>query len=258
MDIYRKIQELLAKRRPSALVTVVKTKGSVPRDTGSKMIVLADGAIFGTIGGSTVEARVIEEAMEAIKTGKPRLVSHDLYDKAGEDTGMVCGGKMDFFIEPLTSPERLYIFGGGHVGYQLARMAAMVGFEYVVIDERAEFANGERFPEAAECVVDSPEKVAAEIELGDRDYVVIVTPGHAHDYDILKNVIKKPARYLGLIGSKVKRREIYDRLRQNDGIGEDELKRVHCPIGLDIKAETPEEIAVSILAELIKVKREED
>ena len=255
MDIYQKIQQLKEDRRPSALVTVVKTKGSVPREAGSKMIVLEDGSIYGTIGGSTVEALIIEEAREVIKNGRPRLISHDLYDRDGADTGMVCGGKMDFFIEPLNTVERLYIFGGGHVGYHLARMAHLAGFEYTVIDERPEFANKERFPEAAECLVDSPEKMAAELSFGDNDYVVIVTPGHAHDYEILRQVIRKPARYLGLIGSKVKRREIYDKLKQNDGLAEKELQRVHCPIGLPINAETPEEIAVSILAELIKVRR---
>ena len=255
MDIYLKIQELRTNRRPSALVTVVKTKGSVPREAGSKMIVEADGSIFGSIGGSSVEALVIEEARAVIHNGKPRFVSHDLYDKSGKDTGMLCGGKMDFFIEPLNSAERLYIFGGGHVGYHLARMAGMVGFEYVVIDDRPEFANSERFPQAAQCIVEAPAKMAAQLDLGADDYVVIVTPGHAHDYDVLKNLIRKPARYIGLIASKVKRRDIYTKLKQDDGITDSELERVHCPIGLPIKAETPEEIAVSILAELIQVRR---
>ena len=255
MDIYQKIQQLQKERRACALVTVVKTKGSVPREAGSKMIVEADGTIYGSIGGSTVEAMVIKEAQDVIRTGKPRLTSHDLYDKKGEDTGMLCGGMMEFFIEPLNSAERLYIFGGGHVGYHLARMAAMVGFEYVVIDDRPEFANAERFPQAAQCIVEAPAKMADQLTLGENDYAVIVTPGHAHDYEVLRNLIRKPARYIGLIASKVKRRDIYSQLMQNDGITESELQRVHCPIGLHIKAETPEEIAVSILAELIQVRR---
>lgn len=255
MNIYKKIVELQEKQIPSALVTVLSTKGSVPRETGSKMIVVESGQIFGTIGGSSVEAMVINEAQSAIQSQKVIIVSHDLYDEEEKDTGMVCGGNMEFLIEPLAVGENLYIFGGGHVAVPVVQMAAKVGFSVTVIDDRNEFADADRFPEASSCIQAQLGQYAEELDLTKRDYVVIVTPGHKDDYVVLRGVIKKPSKYLGMIGSKVKRNEIYDKLKSNDDVTDDELKKVHCPIGLDIYSETPEEIAVSIVAELIKIRR---
>lgn len=254
MNIYQKIVELQEKQIPSALVTVLNTKGSVPRETGSKMIVLESGKIFGTIGGSSVEARVIKEAIAAIQSQKICIVKHDLYDQEEKDTGMVCGGTMEFFIEPLSMGEKLYVFGGGHVALPVVRLAAKVGFSVTVIDDRSEFSATERFPEASNCVQTQPGKFAEELVLTYKDYVVIVTPGHKDDYAVLRGVIKKPSKYLGMIGSNVKRNKIYEKLKKNDGITGDDLNKVHCPIGLEIGSETPEEIAVSIVAELIKAR----
>lgn len=254
MNIYNKIVELQEKQTPFALVTVLSTKGSVPRETGSKMIVLETGQIFGTIGGSSVEARVIKEAIAAIQSQKISFVKHDLFDQEEKDTGMVCGGTMEFLIEPLTVGEKLFIFGGGHVALPLVQLATKVGFSVTVIDERSEFAAANRFPEAYQCIQTQPGKYAEELELSEKDYVVIVTPGHKDDYSVLRGIIKKPSRYMGMIGSKVKRQEIYEKLKSNDGVSEKELKKVHCPIGLEIGSETPEEIAVSIVAELIKIR----
>ena len=255
MDIFQKIVELQNSRTPAALVTVIRTKGAVPREPGSRMIVLESGKIFGTIGGSSVEGLVIQEAIETLRKGVPRVVEHDLFDEEGKDTGMVCGGQMEFFIEPLGRKEKLYIFGGGHVALPLAQMAHQVGFSLTVIDDRAEFASAERFPEAEECVVQAPEPFAAQLSLTGDDYVVIVTRGHKDDYGVLRHLIQKPFRYLGMIGSKVKRNEIYDKLQKQDGIAAELLEKVHCPIGLAIGSETPEEIAISIIAELIQVRR---
>lgn len=255
MNIYQKIVELQEKQIPSALVTVLNTKGSVPREAGTKMIVLESGKIFGTIGGSSVEVRVIDEAITAIQSQKICIVKHDLFDEEEKDTGMVCGGTMEFLIEPLAAGEKLYVFGGGHVALPVVQLAAKVGFSVTVIDDRSEFSAADRFPEANQCIQTQPGKYAKEVELTDRDYVVIVTPGHKDDYAVLRGVIKKPSKYMGMIGSKVKRDEIYEKLRTNDGITEDALNKVHCPIGLEIGSETPEEIAVSIVAELIKVRR---
>ena len=254
MNIYKKIVELQENQIPSALVTVLRTKGSVPREAGSKMIVLESGQIFGTIGGSSVEARVINEAVDAIKSQEICIVNHDLFEEE-KDTGMVCGGTMEFLIEPLAMGEKLYVFGGGHVALPVVQMAAKVGFSVTVIDDRSEFAAAERFPEAINCVQAQPGRYAEELNLTDKDYVVIVTPGHKDDYAVLRGVIKKSCRYLGMIGSKVKRNEIYEKLKSKDSVTEDQLKKVHCPIGLEIGSETPEEIAVSIVAELIKIKR---
>ncbi|MEJ2055734.1 MAG: XdhC/CoxI family protein [Calditrichaceae bacterium] len=255
MDIYKKVIDLIDKQIPSAIVTVIRTKGSVPRESGAKMIVTESGQIYGTIGGSSVEARVIEEALEAIHLQKTQIVQHDLFDEEEKDTGMVCGGNMEFLIEPLVEGERLYVFGGGHVALPVVQMAAKVGFSVTVIDDRAEFINADRFPEARNCVQANPGRFAEELELTNQDYVVIVTPGHKDDYSVLKGVIKKPHKYIGMIGSKIKRDEIYEKLKSLDGVNDSELQHIHCPIGLDIGSETPEEIAVSIISELIKVRR---
>ncbi len=255
LDVYQQIADLRQKQIPAALVTVIKTTGSVPRDVGAKMIVQVDGQIHGTIGGSAVEAQVIQEAQDVIQSGRPQLVSHTLSDAVHQDTGMICGGIMDFFIEPLQLPERVYIFGGGHVGLHVASLAKRVGFDYVVVDARAEYASAERFPEASRRVVANPGTVAEALTVTDRDYVVIVTPAHQDDYQVLRGVIRKPARYIGMIGSHTKRTQIFHTLHTVDGVPEDLLHKVHSPIGIPINSETPEEIAVSIVAELIQVRR---
>jgi xanthine dehydrogenase accessory factor len=254
LSIFSKIEELRQKNIPIALVTVVKTEGSVPREVGAKMIVQVDGTIHGTIGGSKVEALVIKEACDVIKSGRAKIVSHDLFDEK-QDTEMICGGTMTFFIDPIDVLKRVYIFGGGHVGLQVAFFAKKVGFEYVVIDDRAEFASRERFPDASNLVVDDPGIVAKELKITDNDYVVIVTRGHKDDYSVLRGVLGKPARYIGMISSKTKRDQIFSKLRTENAVSDDLLNTVHSPIGIAIGAETPEEIAVSIVAELIKVRR---
>jgi len=255
MDIFQKIEELRQKNVLAALVTVIKTGGSVPRDVGAKMIVQFDGQIHGTIGGSSVEALVIKEAQDVIQSGRPQIVTHTLSDEAHHDTGMVCGGTMDFFIDPLQLPERVYIFGGGHVGFHVASLAKKVGFDYIVIDDRAEFASAERFPDAVRLIVADPGAVAEDLAVGDHDYLVIVTRAHKDDYTVLRGVIRKPARYIGMIGSAAKRKQLFHQLQTTDGIPEDLLRTIHSPIGIDIGSETPEEIAVSIVAELIQVRR---
>lgn len=255
MEVFKTIKQLQARHIPAAMVTVIRTKGSVPRDTGTKMVVEISGKIHGTIGGSSVEQLVIKEAIECIKNASPKICMHDLYDEAAEDTGMICGGTMEFFIEPLIYPEKLYIFGGGHVALHLARMAGQTGFDLIIIDDRPEFASQERFPDADGLITGNPETAAEKLNLTQNDYIVILTHGHKHDYQALKGVIKKPYKYLGMIGSKKKRNDIYKRLRENDEVTDEHLQKVHCPIGLDISAETPEEIAVSILAQLIQSRR---
>jgi xanthine dehydrogenase accessory factor len=254
-DIYKKISEIVEQRIPAALVTVIHTKGSTPREIGSKMIVCEDGRNFGTIGGSMVEAKIIEEAKRCLQSGKPTQVSHNLYDLEKEDTGMVCGGVMDFFIEPLSLPAHIYIFGGGHVALPLAKFAQNVGFTYSIIEDREQFASSERFPEAKEIIIEQPGKAAANLKLKPTDFVAIVSRSHEHDYIIVKSILDKPMKYMGLIGSKAKRKQIFTKLRE-DGFSDDQLSTIHTPIGLEINAQTPEEIAVSIVAELIKIKNQ--
>lgn len=254
-SIFQKIRELEQTHKPAALVTIIKTQGSVPRNIGTKMIVQLDGEIHGTIGGSTVEALVIEEAQNVIHTGQPRVVTHTLSDELNQDTGMICGGTLDLFIEPILLPEKVYIFGGGHVGFHVASFVKRIGFEFIIIDERPEFASIDRFPDALMRIVDNPESVANNLEITNTDYIVIVTHGHQYDYEVLRSVITKPARYIGMIASTTKRNQIYYRLRTVDNISDDLLSRIHSPIGVDIGAETPEEIAISIVAELIQTRR---
>ena len=254
MNIFEKITHLQKTNTSAALVTVIQTRGSVPRESGSKMIVEADGKIHGTIGGGAVENMVINEALEVIKNKKAQIVKHDLFDDQGKDTGMVCGGNMEFFIEPLTAPDKIIIFGAGHIAYYLAKLAEMMDFSVVVIDDRQEFANTERFPQALELIHEDAESAAQNLKFTPADFLVIITRDHHSDYSILRQVLHNPPRYLGMIGSKTKRRDIYNRLKQNDGFGDDTLQRIHSPIGLDIGAETPQEIALSIMAEIVKEK----
>ncbi len=252
-DIYKTLVSVQESKTPAALVSIIESKGSTPRSVGTKMIVLHDGTVHGTVGGSAVEALVIREAQECIKTGSYKKVMHDLNDHEKHDTGMICGGKMEFFIEPINLASHVYIFGGGHCGYPLARFAHQVGFQYTIIEDRPEFAQQERFSDASDIKLGDVEQIAKEMEFCDRDFIAIVTRNHELDYHTLRQVIGKPAAYIGLIGSKTKRAQIFKKL-ENDGFSKADMDRIHTPIGLDIGAETPEEIAISILAEMIAVK----
>ena len=254
IDIYDQLSRLRLQNKSFALVTVVSTKGSTPRDTGSKMIVCADGEVHGTIGGSAVEAMVIEEAQASIQSGKCLKIWHDLDDSGKKDTGMICGGKMEFFIEPIGTQPHLYIFGGGHVAYPLAKIAFQVGFSYSIVEDREEFASKERFTEAREIIVSKPEEIAEKIKFDPTDYVAIVTRSHEMDYQALKVILEKKLKYIGLIASKVKKKQVVNQLLE-DGFDEKVIKQIHSPIGLDIGAETPVEIAVAIMAEIINLRR---
>ena len=253
IDLFQKIGDLKKQNTGAALVTVIATKGSTPRETGAKMLVSADGEIYGTIGGSAVEALMIEKAKISIKTGQYFKEWHDLDDQENEDTGMICGGKMEFFVEPVAMQPHLYIFGGGHVALPLARLAAQVGFQYSIVEDRPEFATPQRFPDARELIMAGPDQINEKITFLPSDYIAIVSRSHDIDYQALKVVLQTEFRYLGLIASKVKKRQVFSQLR-DEGFKEEQINRIHSPIGLDIAAKTPEEIAVSIVAELIQVK----
>ena len=258
-DIFAELAKLREANAPAALVTVVAVKGSTPREPGAKMIVKIDGSIIGTIGGAAVEFKSIETAKESIKDGKCRKVTYLLYegdiveesDKV--DTGMLCGGEMELFIEPLEILPAFYMFGAGHVGLPTAHIASLCGFRVYVIDPRPEFNNAERFPEASELILQDFKEGAEKIPEDPNGYIVIATPGHGADYDVLKAVLKKTYRYVGLISSKRKRKILLEKLKA-DGITEEKIESVHSPVGLDIGSETPAEIAVSIVAEMIKVR----
>jgi len=252
-EVFAAVADALERGEPAALVTIVSTTGSTPQRVGAKMLVFGDGRMVGTIGGGCYENDAFWKAREAIGQRRPQLVHYELSDDFAQETGLICGGQMDVYIEPIEPSPELYVIGAGHVGFHLARLAHEVGFRVHVVDDREKFANPERFPHAAEVLVEDIPAWISRTNLPPHVYVVIVTRGHTNDLDALRALAPKDLRYLGLIGSRAKVARIYDALTE-EGTPAELLKRVHAPIGLDIGAVTPQEIAVSILAELIAVK----
>jgi len=239
---------------PAALVTVISTEGSTPQKAGAKMLVYPDGQIVGTIGGGCVEAEMTWRARQAIESRKPQVASYDLTpDQAGED-GLVCGGRMQVFIEPIEGTPTLCLFGAGHVAQPLARMAKAAGFRVQVADDRIKFANRERFPDVDLLVVDDFAAAAAQMTLGPNTYAVVVTRGHKGDGEALRAVVGKGLRFVGLLGSRPKLVHLVSALEEA-GVSPQDLAEVHCPLGIEIGAVSPEEIAVSVLAEMIAVRR---
>ena len=252
-EVFAAVATALDRGEPAALVTIVSTTGSTPQRVGAKMLVFGDGRMVGTIGGGCYENDAFWKAREAITSRQPRLLHYELSDDFAQETGLICGGQMDVYIEPIEPSPELYIIGAGHVGSQLAVLAHLVGFHVHIVDDREKFANRERFPDAEEVVAEDIPAWLARTALPPHAYAVIVTRGHTNDLDALRALAPRPLRYLGLIGSRAKVARIYEAL-QNDGLPAERLTHVHAPIGLDIGAVTPHEIAVSILAELIAVK----
>jgi xanthine dehydrogenase accessory factor len=252
-EVFAAVSDALERGEPAALVTIVAARGSTPQRVGAKMLVFPDGRTVGTIGGGCYENDAFWKAREAITNRKPLLLHYELSDDFAQETGLICGGQMDVYIEPIEPSPELYIVGAGHVGFHLARLANEVGFRVHVIDDREKFANAERFPAAAEIVVDDIPAWIGRANLPSHAYAVIVTRGHTNDLEALRALAPRELRYLGLIGSRAKVARIHDALRE-DAMPSALLQRVHAPIGLDIGAVTPQEIAVSILAELIAVK----
>ena len=252
-EVFAAVADALERGESAALVTIVAATGSTPQRVGAKMLVFGDGRIVDTIGGGCYENDAFWKAREAIAHRKPQMVHYELSDDFAQETGLICGGQMDVYIEPIEPSPELYIIGAGHVGFHLARIAQEVGFRVHVADDREKFANAERFPHAAEIVVDDIPSWIARANLPPHAYAVIVTRGHTNDLEALRALAPRELRYLGLIGSRAKVARIYDALTAAE-IPAELLERVHAPIGLDIGAVTPQEIAVSILAELIAVK----
>ena len=253
-EVFEALTQALDRAEEAALVTIVSAQGSTPQRVGAKMLVFADGRTVGTIGGGCYENDAFWKARESIQSRKPQLVKYDLTDDFAQESGLICGGNMQVYIEPLEATPRLYVIGAGHVGYHLAKLAQTIGFKIHILDDREKFASRERFPEAEDVIVDSIPEWLHRAVLPTNAFVVIVTRGHTHDLDALRSLAARDLRYLGLIGSKAKVKRIYDALLA-EGIPAECLQRVHAPVGLDIGAVSPEEIAVSILAELIAVRR---
>ena len=254
MDIYEQIVELRRQGRRGAVATIVNVRGSIPSFKTAKMLVRDDGSIVGTIGGGCVEADVWQAAREVMELERPRTLKFDLNQDPKYDTGLVCGGTLEIFIEPILPPALLYIFGAGHVALNVCRSAASAGFEVIVTDDRSSYATKERFPAARDVHALEFDEAMQKLDPNESSYIVIVTRGHRDDMRILRWAVQTRARYVGMIGSKRKVIEIFKALRA-EGLPENLFERVHAPIGLDIGAVTPEEIGVAITAELIALRR---
>jgi xanthine dehydrogenase accessory factor len=254
MDIFEEIVELRRAGRRGALATIVHARGSIPSFESAKMLVRDDGTIAGTIGGGCVEAEVWQAAREVMEEEKPRNLTFNLNHDPKYDTGLVCGGTLEIYLEPILPVQTLYLFGAGHVSVNVYCGARMAGFEVVVVDDRESYANRERFPEAKDVYADDFEQVLSQLAPNYSSYLVIVTRGHRDDMRVLRWAVETPAKYIGMIGSERKVIAIYKQL-DKEGISPEKLARVYAPIGVDIGAITPEEIAIAIVAEMIAIRR---
>src|SRR5438874_2260272 len=254
MDVYEEIVKLRREGRRGAVATIVSVRGSIPSFQTAKMLVRDDGSIVGTVGGGCVEAEVWQAARDVMESEKPRTLTFNLNQNPKYDTGLVCGGTLDIFIEPVLPPASLYIFGAGHVALSLYRTAKNAGFDVTVVEDRESYANRERFPDAKEIIAEEYDHAMARLAPNETSYVVIVTRGHRDDMRVLRWAVQTQARYIGMIGSKRKTITIFRELVK-EGISEHLFRHVHAPVGLDIGAITPEEIAIAITAELIAVRR---
>lgn len=254
MDIYEEISKIRRSGKHAALATIVRVRGSIPSYEAAKILVREDGSIAGSIGGGCVEAEVVLAAQRAMREEKSRMLSFDLTDDDVDHSGLVCGGTLEVFVEPILPPPTLFIFGAGHVSRAISKVATLAGFQTVVVDDRPDYASQKRFPEAAEVIADYFENAFARVQANESSYMVIVTRGHKEDLNVLRWAIQTPARYIGLIGSKRKIKTLYERL-EGEGFDPELFKKVTAPIGLDIGAVTAEEIAVAFVSEIIATRR---
>lgn len=266
-QVYKEALKLMDANTKFMFAQITKSSGSAPRKAGAAMLVLSDGQTIGTVGGGIIEYAASCDARAALKDGKSFTKDYDLSNRQAARLGMICGGEVtinfryisdkdqDFYQYLLKefqkSGNTVCIFGGGHVAQELVPVLAHLDFSCIVFDDRPEFANKEVFPDAKKCIVGDFEKIKDFIEIQEGDFVCIMTRGHQFDYLVEKQILKTPASYIGVMGSRSKTRIIHEKLLA-DGFTKEELKRLKSPIGLDIKAETPAEIAISIAAELIQ------
>jgi xanthine dehydrogenase accessory factor len=253
MDLFEEIVKMRRAGQRAALATIVHTNGSIPSYESSRMLVREDGSISGTIGGGCVEAEVWAAAKDVMQKESPRKMVFNLNNEASYDNGLICGGTLEVFVEPILPQPMLHLFGGGHVSMAVAKAASAAGFGIGVVDDRETFANAGRFPMASD-IHTSYEDAFAKIHPNASSYLLIVTRGHKEDMRVLAWAVRTEARYIGMIGSKRKVLSVYKAL-ENDGYKPEEFERVFAPMGLEIGALSPEEIAVSIVAELIAVRR---
>jgi xanthine dehydrogenase accessory factor len=251
LRFHEKILEWSRAGKGVAVATIVETVGSTPRKTGARMLVSSDLDLYGTIGGGCVEADVIFAARDVLRTLKPRLLRVDIKAKSAEELDMLCGGEITFFVEPVMPDKRLLICGGGHISRALAHIVQGMDFRVTVIDDRPQFSNEGRFPQVDQCIAAPYEELAARVEFTRHTFVVIVTRGHTGDEACLRQALRSPACFIAMIGSRAKWANIRARLRE-EGFTEEQLARVHSPAGIDIGSITPEEIALSVAAQLVQ------
>jgi xanthine dehydrogenase accessory factor len=254
MDIYAEIAKLRKEGRRAALATIIQVQGSIPSYECSKILVRDDGSILGTVGGGCVEAEVWAVAQDVMREEKPRRLHFNLNSSPEYDEGLVCGGSLDIFVEPILATPTLYLFGGGHVSLAISKVAQIAGFETVIADDREAFANKQRFPGAAETWAGPWQEILPQLHPNDFSYIVVATRGHKGDLECLRWALSTSARYVGMVGSKRKLIEFF-KVLEREAMPVEKLDRVHSPVGLDIGALTPEEIAVSVVAEMIAVRR---
>jgi len=255
MDIYEEVVRLRRLGQKCALATIVQVNGSIPSYESAKLLVREDGSMLGTIGGGCVEAEVWNAAREVIQTERPRTMDFSLGQDAAYDNGLICGGQLSVFVEPVVPQPQAFIFGAGHISKSLSKIANLAGFSTNIIDNREAFANRERFPEADQIFAEEYEDIFPKLTIRDTSYLIIVTRGHRDDMRVLRWAVTTPARYIAMIGSKRKVIGVVKEL-EKEGIARSAFERVFAPMGFDIGAITPEEIAVSVVAEMIAVRRD--
>lgn len=257
-DIFEEIVRLRAEGIPAALATIVGTRGSTPGRATMRLLVLADGTFLGTVGGGCLEAEVYDAALQVLEDEKPQSLQFRLTEKDSPDSGLMCGGEVTIFVEPITTPV-LWIFGGGHVSKALCQVAALAGFRTTIVDDREDYATAERFPEAHATVGGAYPDAVAQMPIRQNTYAVVVTRGHKEDGAVLEALARRfvdgdKVRFLGMIGSKTKQALLWKHLREA-GVVDEFLDSVRTPMGAYLGSRTHEEIAVSVVAELIAVRR---
>ncbi|HZT28756.1 MAG TPA: XdhC/CoxI family protein [Bryobacteraceae bacterium] len=254
MDVYEELVRLRRLGQKCVIATIVQVRGSIPSYESAKLLVREDGSMVGTIGGGCVEAEVWNAAREVLETEQPKHLSFNLGQDAAYDNGLICGGQLDVFVEPILPVPTAFIFGAGHISKSLSKVATLAGFSTTIIDNRDTFANRERFPEAGEIFAGEYEDVFGKLNVNETSYLVIVTRGHRDDMRVLRWAVTTPARYVAMIGSKRKVINVIKEL-EKEGIPREAFERVFSPMGLEIGAISPEEIAISVVAEMIAVRR---
>jgi len=257
MDVYEELLRLRKLGQKCAIATIVQVRGSIPSYESAKLLVREDGSMIGTIGGGCVEAEVWNAARDVIEKEQPRHLSFNLGQEAAYDNGLICGGQLDVFVEPVLPVPGAFIFGAGHISKSLSKIATLAGFSTTIVDNRENFANRERFPEADGIYAEEYEDVFARLPANETSYVIVVTRGHRDDMRVLRWALSTSARYIAMIGSKRKVINVAREL-EKEGIGAGSFERVFAPMGLEIGAVSPEEIAVSVVAEMIAVRRNAD